>query len=124
MKYYRDVFSQLQIHVTASMTYASEFSTYVAMISSFFIAIINEFFTNPANVTRLKFLFFFTHDQIFVKVLIHYFFTVFKLFQNRFNKFKSSIFASKNNYWLSKIIINTNKLVSKTTRNVILIFFE
>ena len=124
MKYYRNFFSQLQIHVTASMTYASEFSTYVTMISSFFIAIINEFFTNPANVTRLKFLFFFTHDQIFVKVLIHYFFTVFKLFQNRFNKFKSSIFASKNNYWLSKIIINTNKLVSKTTRNVILIFFE
>ena len=123
MKYYRDVFSQLQIHVTASMTYASEFSTYVAMISSFFIAIINEFFTNPANVTRLKFLFFFTHDQIFVKVFFHYFFTILILLKNCFNKFTSSIFTSKNSYWFGKFIINTNKLVSKTTRNVILIFF-
>ena len=51
-----------------------------------------------------------------------YFFTVFKLFKSRFNKFISSVFVSKNNYWLSKFIINTNKFVRKTTRNVILVF--
>ena len=38
-------------------------------------------------------------------------------------KIIGSIFTSKNNYWLGKFIINTNKLVSKTTRNVILILF-
>ena len=68
-------------------------------------------------------LFFFTHDQIFVKMFFGYFFAVFKLFKNRFNKFIRSIFASKKNYWFSKFIINTNKFVSKTTRNVILILF-
>ena len=41
-------------------------------------------------------------------------------FKNCFNKFISS--TSKNNYWLSKFIIKTSNLVSKTTRNVILIF--
>ena len=81
-----------------------------------------SFFTNPANVTRLKLFFFFTHDQIFVKVLFHYFFTILILFKNHFNEFISSIFTSRKNYWVSKFIINTNKLVSKTTKNVILIF--
>ena len=51
------------------------------------------------------------------------FFTVFILFTNCFNKFISSIFTSKNNHWLGKLIINTNNFVSKTTRNVILILF-
>ena len=88
-----------------------------------FTATINEFFTNLANVTRLKLFFFFIHDQGFVKVFFHYFFTILILFKNHFNKFISSIFISKNNCWLSKFIINKIKLVSKTTRNVILIFF-
>ena len=52
-----------------------------------------------------------------------HFFALFILPKNCFNKFISSIYISKNNYWISKFIINTNKFVSKTTRNVILIFF-
>ena len=81
-------------------------------------------FTYPAHVTRLKlFFFFFSHDQILVKKFFHYFFTVFILFKNCFNKFRSCIFTSKNNYWFTKFIINTNKFVSKTTRNIILVFF-
>ena len=100
----------------------NEFSSYVTMISNFFI-VINEFFTNPASVTWLKLLFFFTYDKIFVKVFFHYFFAVLILLKNCFNKFISSIFISKDSYWLTESIINTNNLVSKTARNVILIFF-
>ena len=105
------------------MSCTSKFFSNVTMILYFFIVIINYFFTCPASITRLKFFFFFTHDQIFVEVFLNYFFTVFKLFKNRFSKFISSIFTSKNNNWLTKFIINTNKLVSKTSGNVILIFF-
>ena len=123
-KYYRNVFSQLKIYVTTPMSCTSKFSSHMTVISNFFIVILNEFFTNPARVTRLKLPFvFLTYNQIFVKVFFLYFFIVLKLFKNRFNKFLSSIFTSKNNDWLSKFIINTNKFVSKTTRNVILIFF-
>ena len=42
--------------------------------------------------------------------------------KNCFNKFISSNFTCKNNYWFSKFIINTNKFVNKTTSNVISIF--
>ena len=109
--------------VTTPMSYVSEFSSHVTMISYFFIVIINEFFTNPASVTRLTlFLFFFTYDQIFGKAFFHYFFTILILLKNFFNKFKRCIFTSKNSSWFTKFIINTNKLVSKTTRNVILTF--
>ena len=124
MKYYRNFFSQLKIYVSTPMSCASKFSSYVTMISNFFIIIINEFFTNPASVTRLELFFFlFTHDQFFVKMFIHYLFTILILFKNCFNKLINSILTSKNNYCLSKFIINTNKFVSKTTMNVILIFF-
>ena len=105
------------------MSCTSKFFSNVTMILYFFIVIINYFFTCPAGITRLKFFFFFTHDQIFVEVFLNYFFTVFKLFKNRFSKFISSIFTSKNNNWLTKFIFNTNKLVSKITKDVILIFF-
>ena len=49
---------------------------------------------------------------------------VFILFKNCFNKFISRIFFSVNNSRLAKFIININKFAIKTTRNVILIFFE
>ena len=90
------------------MSCASKFASYVTMISYFFIVIINEFFTNPANVTQLNFFFFFTHNQIFVKVFLYYFFAVFILFKNCFNKFIRSIFTSKNNYRFSKQICKQN----------------
>ena len=123
MKYYRNLFSQLKIFVTTPMSCTSQFYSHMAMISNFFIVIVNVFFTNLASVTQFELFFFFIHDQIFVKVFFHYLFTVFKLFKNCFNKFITSIFTSKNNYLLSKLVINTNKFVSKTTRNVILVFF-
>ena len=127
MKYYRHFFSQLKIYVTTPMSYTYKFSSYVTMISYFFIVIINEFFTNPVSITRLELFFFFLiHDQIFFEVfffITYYFFTAFKLFKNHFNKLISCILASKNNNRFTKFIINTNKFVSKTTRNVILIFF-
>ena len=105
------------------MSCTSKFSSYIIMISYFFVVIINEFFTNPTSITRSKWFFFFNHDQIFVEEFSHYFFTVFKIFKDRFNKFISSICNSKNNNWLTKFIININNLVSKTAGNVILIFF-
>ena len=62
--------------------------------------------------------------KFLLKWFFYYFFTILILFKNRFKKFKSSIFTSKNKYWLSKFIINTKAVASKTTRNVILIFFN
>ena len=122
MKYYRNIFSYLNIYVSTPMSCTSKFSSYVTRISHFLI--INEFFTNPTSVTWLKLFFFFiSHDQIFIKMFFNYFSTVFILPKNCFNKFISSIFTSVNNNWLTKFIIKTNKLVSKSTRNVILIFF-
>ena len=70
-----------------------------------------------------KMFFFYTHGQIFVKVLVHYFSAVLVLLKNCFNKFISCIFSSINSKSLSKPYINTNNFVSKTTRSVILIFF-
>ena len=115
VKYYRNMFA-------TPMNCTSKFSCYVTMISNLFIVIINGFLTNLASITLLKLFFFFGHDQILVKFFFHYFLTVFILFKNCFNKFISSVFISKNN-GLTKSIINTKKLVSKTTLNVILIFF-
>ena len=95
--------------------------SYMTMISNFFV--FNEFFTYPTRVTKLKMFFCFSHNLIFVEMFFHYFFTVFTLFKNCFNKFISSIFTSVKNNWFMKFIINTNKFMSETTRNVILIFF-
>ena len=105
------------------MSCTSKFSSHMKMTSNFFIIIINEFFTYPTRVRRLKLFFFFTYDQIFVKMFSDFLFTVSILFKNCFNKLTSSIFTSKNNNWFTEFIINTNKFVSKTTTNVILISF-
>ena len=53
----------------------------------------------------------------------HYFFKVLILFKNCFNKSIRSLFTSINNNWITKFIINRNKLVRKTAKNAILIFF-
>ena len=52
-------------------------------------------------------------------------FYIFILVKNCFNKFISSIFSliAKNNNRFTKFVINTNKPISKTTGNVILILF-
>ena len=112
------------MYTTIPMSCTSKFTSYVTMSSYFFFVIINKFCTNPTTFTFLKEMFFFyTHDQMFVKVFVHYFFAKFILLMNCFNKFISCIFTSINTNWLSKSIINTNNFISKTTRNVILIFF-
>ena len=51
------------------------------------------------------------------------FFPILILLKNCFNKFISRIFTSINSCWLSKSIINTKNFVSKTTRNMIFVFF-
>ena len=105
------------------MSCASKFTSYVTMISYFFFIIIKKLFTNPTIATLLKKTFFFlTHDQIFIKIFVHYFSAIFILLKNCFDKFISSIFTSINYNCLSKPIINTNDFISKTTRNVILTF--
>ena len=107
------------------MCCTSKFTSHVTMAPNFFFIIVNTFFTNLTTVTLLKYMFFFfTHDQISIKVFVHYFSAVLILLKHCFNKFISSIFASKNNNWLSKPIINTNNFVSKTARRVILIFLR
>ena len=127
VKYYKNFFGLLKVHVKTPMGCASKFSSYMTMIYNFFIAIINKFFTNSAPVISTNFaeinILFPTYDQIFVKAFFHYFFAVLILFKNWFNKIISSLFTSKNNNWLTKSVIHTNNFVSKTTGNVILIFF-
>ena len=90
--------------VTTPMSCASKFSSYVTMVSYFFIVIFNEFFAYPTGVTWRKLFFFvFSHDQIFVEMFFSsLFFTVFILFKNCFNQFISSIFTFKNNNWCTK----------------------
>ena len=124
MKYYRNFFSQLKIYVATPMSCIFKFTSYMTIISNFFIVMINEFFTNPASVAWLILVFFFfSYDQVFVKLFFHYFFTEFILSQNCFNKFISSVLTLKNNNWHTKSIINANNFVSKTTRNMIMVFF-
>ena len=114
----------MKIYLTTPVSCISKLSSYVTMSPDFFIVIFNEIFNYLTRVTWLRLFFlFFTQDQIFVKVFIHYSFTILTLFKNCFNKFISSIFISKSNYWLGKFIINTNKFVNKTTWNVIFILF-
>ena len=106
------------------MSCTSKFSSYVTIITNFFIVIVNELFIYPTSFTSLKLFFSFSsHDQIFVKMFINYFFTVFMLLKNCFNTFVSRISPSQNNRF-TIFIINANKFVSKTTRDVILIFFR
>ena len=119
----QEIFSQLKIDVTTPMRCISKFTSYVTKVSNFFIIIIKRSFTNPASVSWLKLFFFFTHDQIFVKVFFHYLFAVIVVFKNCFNKFISNIFTSKNNNRFTKSIINTNNFVRKNATGVILIFF-
>ena len=97
MKYYRSVFSQFKIYITNPMSCTSIFSCYMTMISYFFI--LNEFFTYSTSVTWSKIFFFFvSHDQIFVKMFFHFFFTVIILSKNCFNESIRSIStAIKNN---------------------------
>ena len=115
-------FIQFKIYITNSMSCTSIFSCYMTMISYFFI--INQFFTYLVCVTWLKMFFvFLSHDQIFVKMFFYCFLTVTKLFKDRLNKTTSCIFIPVKNNWLSKFIIDTNKFISKTARNVMLIFF-
>ena len=125
VKYCRNVFGQLKIYVTIPMCCTSKFTSYVTMISNVFFIIINTFFTKPTTVTLLKQMFFFCiHDQMFIKLFVHYFLAIFMLLNNCFNKFITSIFPSIIKDWLSKLIINTNKAkLSEATRNVILISF-
>ena len=118
-----DFFSQLKIYVTTPLSCTSKLSIYVTMISNFFIVMINKFFANPTNITQLKFFFFVAYDQIFVFLLIFGFLQYSYKSMNCFNKFISSVFTPKNNNRLTKSIINANNFVSKTTRNVNLIFF-
>ena len=96
MKYYRSVFSQFKIYITNPMSCTSVFSCYMTMIS--YIFIFNEFFTYSASVTLSKIFFFFvSHDQIFVKMFFHFFFTVIILSKNCFNESIRSIFTAINN---------------------------
>ena len=70
-----------------------------------------------------RFSYFLVMIKCLLKMLFHYFFTVFVLFKNCLNKSISSISTFINNNWFNKFITYTNKLVRKTARNLILIFF-
>ena len=120
MKYYKNFFSHFKIYITTPMSCISIFSCYMTMISYLFIII--QFFKYPACVTWSKIFFFF---PVMIKFSLFFdcFFTVFILFKNCFYKSISTIFTSTNNNWFTKFIINTTKLVRKSARNVILIFF-
>ena len=111
------------------MCCTSKFTSYVTMISNFFFMIINNdevFFykSNNCYFVEINVLFFFSlMIKFLLKCLFITFFAIFILLKNCFNKFISCIFTPINNNLPSKPIINTNNFISKTTRNVVLIFF-
>ena len=126
MKYYRNVLSQLkvmlQLQWAAPLTFLVMWQWSLTFSSSLLMS-----FSQIQQVLLdwiILLLFHFWSSQIFVKMFIHFFFTILINFKNCFNKFINSIFTSKKNYLLDKFIISTKKFVSKTTRNVILYFFE
>ena len=53
----------------------------------------------------------------------HYFPTTIVLIKNRFNEFINSVFSPIQSNFFTVFIINTDYFISKTTRNMILIFF-
>ena len=124
MKNYRNFFSKLKIYVTTPTSCTSKFQVMLQW-SLTFSALSSMSFSQIRQVLRDCSSSFSLMIKFLLKCLfiIHYSFTILIFFKNCFNKFISSIFTSKNNYWLGKFIINTNKPVSKTTRNVILIHF-
>ena len=111
------MFSQFKICIAAPLSSTSIFSCYMTMISYFFI--INQFFTYQVLLDR-KFSFSFSVIiRFLLKYFFNYFFRAFVIFKNCLNKSISSILIS-----IKKIgLLNLNKIVRKTARNVILMFF-
>ena len=104
------------------MTTPSLFTSYMAMISHVIIKI-NQFTKNPTNITPFKFFIFFSsHNQVFIKMFFHHSPTIIILFKNTLNKCNHCTFTSVKYNIFTEFIINTNNLISKTTRNMVLIF--
>ena len=80
---------------------------------------------NPAFVIWFKASFIlYSHDKIFIKVLFYHLFTIPILLKNHFNKLVDCLFSSVKNNWLVKSIVKTYNFVSKTARNMSLVFFS
>ena len=61
--------------------------------------------------------------KFLLKCFFIIFFTIIIFFKNCFNKSINCIFFSVKNNLFTKFIINTNNVISKTARNMILVFF-
>ena len=124
MKYHRYFFTNFKINITTIMCRTPIFTSDVTMISHSIIIIFNQFTTNPTNITSFKFFIFFsTYDYVFIEIFSHNFFTILVFIKNYLNKFKNCIFSSVQHNTFTVFIINTHNFISKTTRNMILIFF-
>ena len=125
MKYYRNVLSQLKVMLQLQWAEPLTFLVMWQWSLTFSSSLLMSFSQIQQVLLDwiILLLFHLWSSQIFVKMFIHFFFTILINFKNCFNKFINSIFTSKKNYLLDKFIITTKKFVSKTTRNVILIFF-
>ena len=125
MKYYRKFLSQFKINITTPMSRTSRFYCYMIMISYFIVFCSKHFILYPAFITSFKTSFIFCrHGKIFIKMFFYYFFAILFFFNNSFNKFIDCIFSSAKNKWFAKSIINTYSFVSKTARNMFLIFYS
>ena len=123
MKYYSHFFTNFQINITTPMTRSSLFTTYMTMISDLIIINNNQFTKNLTNIRPFKFFILLSsHDQVFAEMLFDHISTIIIFFEIALNNFKNCIFLSMQHNIFTKFIVNTDKFISKTTKNVILIF--
>ena len=101
----------------------SVFTSDVTMISYFIFRVSNQSTSNSTNISQFKsFILFCTHNQVFIKILSQNFSVIIILNKNRSNEFVNSILLSVQHNLFAIFIINTNNLISKATKNMILIF--
>ena len=106
MKYHRNVFTYFKVDITIPMCCTSVFSSDMTIIS--------DLLSKSIILPQIQ--------QKCFKMLYHLF-TIIIFFKIELISLKTAFFSSVQHKILTKIIINTNTFISKTTRNIVLIFF-
>ena len=117
MKYCSDVFSQFKIKITIFMSRTSIFNSYMIIMSDFIISFI-------IFIASLKvFFIIYSHYKIFAKVLFIALFQYSYPLRTAVINLLTAFFSSAKNNRLAKSMINRHNFISKTARNMLLIFF-
>ena len=124
MKCCRNFFGQFKINITIWMRRTSIFHCNMIIIPYFLSSSVTHFLHIQHLLLNWNLLQKFRHDKIFIKIIFYHFFAIIIFFKKCFNKVIDCIFPSVKNDWFAKFIINKYNFVSKTARNMILIFFS